>query len=62
MLIKYNRPVGVVVKDFPIGAGGCVFDSQAGQFGHGVAKVALFHRRCVVKRGNGPRHSLHVTA
>ena len=33
----YNRPVGVVVKDVLIGAGGVGFDSRASQIGLGVA-------------------------
>ena len=40
MLIKYDGPVGKLVKDIAIRAGGCGLDSQAGRIEHGVAKVS----------------------
>ena len=36
MLVKYDRPVGVVVNDIAIVAGGCGFNSRAVQIGHSV--------------------------
>ena len=45
VVLRLNCPVGVVVKDIAIGAGGLEFDSWAGQIGcHDYNKPAARHR------------------
>ena len=42
-------PVGAVVKDIAIGAGGHRFDTRAGQIDKNVAIAATFLRSCVAQ-------------
>ena len=66
-LLLYTRPVSSGVKNIAIGAGGLRLDSRAGEIRRSVAYGSPPLRRffgvvpCaaqVLKRGNGPRHSL----
>ena len=43
----YHRPVGIVVKDIAIGAGGLGFDSRSDRIGHLLLSPTA-HHRCYV--------------
>ena len=45
--IQVDWPVGRVVRNIAISAGGLGFDTRAGQIGHSVANVAMFLPSCV---------------
>ena len=64
MIDPADRPVGAVVKDVAVGAGGLGFNSLAGQIEHcrRYPTMFCFSVAQALNRRNGPCHSLHAAA